>query len=161
MLRSLKMRLTLKSELHLVPPYGERTEDFQVWKFMLYLSINFKFFYSQGHRLYLLFFRPTYSSTHAVWWPALSMAVMTHFLETCMAEMVSVTGFCQDINSQYSFLFLPYPLPNLPTEYLVWGAVISTSTAGSSSPSCSSASTWCTGWSISAYPGRFLRILST
>ena len=55
---------------------------------------------------------------------------------------------------------LPYR-PSRPLGCLVWGPVTLTSTAGSSSPSCSSPSTWCTGWSTWVLPASLWMTLCT
>ena len=76
-------------------------------------------------------FRPSCSSTPAVWWPAPLLEDTTLFL-------VIITTSGMVILNLYSFLSPPFLLLNLHTEYSVWEEVILTSTAEFSSPSCSS-----------------------
>ena len=109
---------------------------------------------SADSKTHYCFYRHTCSCTPVVWWHARWMA------DTTLCRATFTTPAMGRVSRRSS---CPCPVcrpPSRHTEYSECEAVISTSTVGSSSPSCSSASTWCTGWSTSASQGRSQRISS-
>ena len=106
----------------------------------------------QTRKIKLENFRPSCSSTPAVWWPAPSPEDTT-----LSPEIITTSGTV--ILNLFSSPSQPSLRLSLPPGSSGWGGVTLTSTAGSSSPSCSSVFTWCTGWYISVFLGRFHRTL--